>query len=56
MNIKFYGVIEGEMKENYLALPGTMVQTPNGEIPIEELKENDIIFNHNHDEIKINAI
>ena len=37
-------------------MPGTLILTPTGEIPIEKLKENDIIFNDKYQEIKINSI
>lgn len=56
-NIKFCGIIEGELKEKLPCfLPGTLISTPNGEIPIEKLKENDIIYNDKEQEIKIKRV
>lgn len=56
-NIKFCGVIEGELKEKLPCfLPGTLISTPNGEILIEELKENDIIYNEKYQEIEIKKV
>jgi hypothetical protein len=56
-DIKFCGVIEGELKEKLPCfLPGTLISTPNGEIPIENLKDNDTIYNDKEQEIKIKRV
>ena len=56
-NSKLCAIIEGVMKDKLPCfLPGTLILTPNGEIPIENLKENDIIFNDKMEEIPILSV
>tara|TARA_Y100000991_G_C21975265_1_gene351854 strand:+ start:2151 stop:5426 length:3276 start_codon:yes stop_codon:yes gene_type:complete len=56
-NSKLCAIIEGVMKDKLPCfLPGTLILTPKGEIPIENLKENDIIFNDKMEEINILSV
>ena len=56
-NIKFCGIIYGELNDALPCfLPGTLINTPNGEIPIEILKKDDIIYNENNEETIIRQV
>ncbi len=56
-NTFFCGIILGEIKEKLPCfLPGTLIQTPEGLVPIENLEENDIIFNEFNEEVKISRV
>lgn len=54
---KLCALIEGVMKDKLPCfIPGTLILTPNGEVPIENLKENDIIYNDKMEEIPILSV
>ena len=53
-NITFCGLIVGDMKDKLPCfMPGTLISTPTGEIPIENLKDHDIIYDENNNEVQI---
>jgi len=53
-NITFCGLIVGDMKDKLPCfMPGTLISTPVGEVPIENLKDHDIIYDENNHEVKI---
>ena len=57
MNVLFNGVIVGEFNDKLPCfLPGTLISTPNGEVPIETIKENSIIYDQNKEEIKVGSV
>lgn len=56
-NTDFCGIIVGDFRDKLPCfLPGTLVDTPNGKIIIEELKENNIIYNDLGEEVVIEKI
>ena len=56
-NVLFSGMIVGQFRDKLPCfLPGTLVNTPNGQITIEDLKENSVIYNDNGDEAIIEKV
>jgi len=53
-NITFCGIIVGDLKDKLPCfMPGTLISTPIGEVLIEDLKDHDIIYDENKQEVEI---